>query len=37
VGSPPMRRMLELTAADQVLNTYPTLAAALADRQTPDR
>jgi anti-sigma B factor antagonist len=37
VGSPSMRRILELTAADQVLNTYPTLAAALADGQTPDR
>jgi anti-anti-sigma factor len=37
VGSPPMRRILELTAADQVLNTYPTLAAALADGQPPDR
>jgi anti-anti-sigma factor len=37
VGSPAMRRILELTAADQVLNTYPTLAAALADRQAPDR
>jgi anti-anti-sigma factor len=37
VGGPPMWRMLELTAADQVLNTYPTLAAALADGQTPDR
>jgi anti-anti-sigma factor len=37
VGCPPMRRILELTAADQVLNTYPTLAAALADGQTPDR
>jgi anti-anti-sigma regulatory factor len=36
-GSPPMRRILELTAADQVLNTYPTLAAALADGQAPDR
>jgi anti-anti-sigma factor len=36
-GSPPMRRILELTAADQVLNTYPTLAAALADGHTPDR
>jgi anti-sigma B factor antagonist len=35
VGSPGMRRMLELTAADQVLNTYPTLAAALADGQAP--
>jgi hypothetical protein len=32
-----MRRMLELTAADQVLNTYPTLAAALTEGQTPDR
>jgi anti-sigma B factor antagonist len=37
VGSSPMRRILELTAADQVLNTYPTLAAALADGQAPDR
>jgi anti-sigma B factor antagonist len=37
VGTPSMRRILELTAADQVLNTYPTLAAALADGQTPDR
>jgi hypothetical protein len=37
VGSPSVRRMLELTAADQVLNTYPTLAAALADKQAPDR
>jgi anti-sigma B factor antagonist len=37
VGSPPMRRILELTAADQVLNTYPTLAAALAGGQAPDR
>jgi anti-sigma B factor antagonist len=37
VGSPSMRRILELTGADQVLNTYPTLAAALADRQAPDR
>jgi anti-sigma B factor antagonist len=37
VGSPSMRRILELTAADQVLDTYPTLAAALADAQTPDR
>lgn len=33
VGSPSMRRILELTAADRVLNTYPTLAAALADGQ----
>jgi anti-sigma B factor antagonist len=37
VGTPSMRRILELTAADQVLHTYPTLAAALADGQTPDR
>lgn len=37
VGNPSMRRILELTAADQMLNTYPTLAAALADGQTPDR
>jgi anti-sigma B factor antagonist len=37
VGGPSMRRILELTAADQVLNTYPTLAAALADGQAPDR
>jgi anti-anti-sigma factor len=37
VGSPSMRRILELTAADQVLNIYPTLAAALADGQAPDR
>jgi anti-sigma B factor antagonist len=36
-GSPAMRRILQLTAADQVLNTYPTLAAALADGQAPDR
>lgn len=36
-GRPPMRRILELTAADQVLNTYPTLAAALTDGQAPDR
>jgi hypothetical protein len=32
-----MRQILELTGTDQVLNTYPTLAAALADAQTPDR
>ena len=37
VGSLLMRRMLELTAADQLLNTYPNLAAALADGQTPDQ
>jgi anti-anti-sigma factor len=37
VGTPSMRRILELTAADQVLHTYPTLAAALADGQAPDR
>jgi anti-sigma B factor antagonist len=32
-----MRRILELTGADQVLDTYPTRAAALADGQAPDR
>jgi anti-anti-sigma factor len=37
VGSPSMRRILELTAADQVLTTYPTLAAALAEGQAPDQ
>ena len=37
VGSPSMRRILELTAADQVLHTYPTLAAALAHGQAPDQ
>ena len=37
VASPLMRRVLELTAAARVLNTYPTLAAALADGQAPDR
>jgi anti-anti-sigma factor len=37
VGSPPMRRILELTGADQVLNTCPTLAAALAEGQASDR
>jgi anti-anti-sigma factor len=37
VASPSMRRILEITAADQVLNTYPTLAAALANGQAPDR
>jgi anti-anti-sigma factor len=36
-ASPAMRRILELTSADQVLDTYPTLAAALADGQAPDR
>jgi anti-anti-sigma factor len=36
-GSPSMRRILKLTAADRMLNTYPTLAAALADGQAPDR
>jgi anti-sigma B factor antagonist len=35
VGSPSMRRILQLTAADQVLNTYPTLAAALTDGANP--
>jgi anti-anti-sigma factor len=37
VGSPSMRRILELTAAGQVLKTYPTLTAALAEGQAPDR
>jgi anti-sigma B factor antagonist len=36
VCKPLVRRILELTAADQVLSTYPTLAAALADGQAPD-
>jgi anti-sigma B factor antagonist len=31
-ASPAMRRILKLTGADQVLDTYPTLAAAQADR-----
>ena len=31
-ASPVMRRVLELTGADQVLDTYPTMTAALAGR-----
>jgi len=31
-ASPVMRRVLELTGADHVLDTYPTIAAALAGR-----
>jgi len=30
-SSPALRRVLELTGADHLLDTYPTLAAALAD------
>jgi anti-anti-sigma regulatory factor len=30
VASPPLRRVLELTGADQVLNMYATLAMAVA-------
>jgi anti-sigma B factor antagonist len=36
-ASPAMRRMLELTGAGQMLHTYPTLAAALADGRAPVR
>ena len=35
VASPAVRRILELTGADQVLDTYPSLADALAGRHTP--
>jgi anti-sigma B factor antagonist len=35
VASPAVRRILELTGADQVLDTYPGLADALAGRHTP--
>ena len=35
VASPAVRRILELTGADQVLDTYPSLADALAERHTP--
>jgi anti-sigma B factor antagonist len=35
VASPGVRRILELTGADQVLDTYPGLADALAGRHTP--
>ena len=35
VASPAVRRILELTGADQVLDTYPGLADALAGPHTP--
>jgi anti-sigma B factor antagonist len=35
VASPAVRRILELTGADQVLDTYPSLADALAGRHSP--
>jgi anti-sigma B factor antagonist len=35
VASPAVRRILELTSADQALDTYPSLAEALAGRHTP--
>ena len=35
VASPAVRRILDLTGADQVLDTYPSLADALAGRHTP--
>ena len=35
VASPALRRVLDLTGADQVLDTYPSLADALAGRHTP--
>jgi anti-sigma B factor antagonist len=35
VASPAVRRILELTGADQVLDAYPDLADALAGRHTP--
>jgi anti-sigma B factor antagonist len=35
VASPAVRRILKLTGADQVLDTYPGLADALAGRHTP--
>lgn len=35
VASPAVRRILELTGADQVLDTYPSLADALAGRHLP--
>jgi anti-sigma B factor antagonist len=37
VASPAVRRILERTGAGHVLDTYPTLAAALAGGQTADR
>jgi anti-sigma B factor antagonist len=35
VPGPAVRRILDLTGADQVLDTYPSLADALAGRHTP--
>jgi len=35
VAGPAVRRILDLTGADQVLDTYPSLADALAGRHTP--
>jgi anti-sigma B factor antagonist len=35
VASASVRRILELTGADQVLDTYPSLADALAGRHAP--
>ena len=35
VASPAVRRILELTGAGQVLDTYPSLADALTGRHTP--
>lgn len=35
VASPAVRRILDLTGADQVLDTYPGLADALAGRRAP--
>jgi anti-sigma B factor antagonist len=35
VASPAMRRIFELTGAEHVLDTYPSLADALAGRHTP--
>ena len=35
VASPAVRRILELTGADQVLDTFPSLADALAGPHTP--
>jgi len=36
-SSPALRRVLELTGADHLLDTYPTLAAALAESMGPAR
>ena len=35
VASPAVRRIFALTGADQMLDTYPNLADALAGRHTP--